>query len=102
LERPEPGELFPKVCPHSIQMQIMGTIIILKNPGDFLVEAGYDQKNPVPEISLVTTPEYVDLCKFVQSQLKDVGFNIAIEVSPTATVREQKANGKFENHSSSL
>lgn len=60
-----------------------------------LVEAGYDQKNPVPEISLVTTPEYVDLCKFVQSQLKDVGFNIAIEVSPTATVREQKANGKL-------
>lgn len=60
-----------------------------------LREAGYDDENPVPEISLITTPEYVDLCKFVQSQLKNVGLTLAIEVSPAATVRELKAHGKI-------
>ncbi len=59
-------------------------------------EAGYNDLNPVPEISLTTTPDYLDLCKFVQSQLKDVGIRININVSPTATVREMKANGKLD------
>jgi len=60
-----------------------------------LIEAGFGSNNPVPDIALVTTPEYLDLCKFVQSQLKDVGLNIVIEVSPAATVRELKAHGKL-------
>ena len=61
-----------------------------------LQEVGFGPSNPVPEMSLVTTPEYLDLCKFVQSQLKDVGLTIAIEVSPAATVREMKAHGKLK------
>jgi peptide/nickel transport system substrate-binding protein len=60
-----------------------------------LNKAGFNSNNPVPEITLITTPEYLDLCKFVQSQLKDVGLNIVIEVSPAATVRELKAHGKL-------
>ncbi|MFK5856013.1 MAG: ABC transporter substrate-binding protein [Bacteroidota bacterium] len=60
-----------------------------------LKEAGFGSHNPVPEITLVTTPDYLDLCKFVQSQLKDVGLSIIIEVSPAATVRELKAHGKL-------
>ena len=61
-----------------------------------ITEAGYDNNNPVPEIILTTTPDYLDLCKFVQSQLKEVGLSININVSPTATVREHKANGKLD------
>ena len=67
----------------------------LEKAKKLLTEAGFGANNPVPEIALVTTPEYLDLCKFVQSQLKDVGLNIAIEVSPAATVRELKAHGKL-------
>ena len=69
------------------------------NPGKakkLIKEAGFSSQNPVPEITLVTTPDYLDLCKFVQSQLKDVGLNIIIEVSPSATVRELKAHGKLK------
>lgn len=62
---------------------------------ELLKDAGYGADNPVPEITLVTTPDYLDLCKFVQSQLKDVGLDINIEVSPAATVREMKAHGKL-------
>ena len=60
-----------------------------------LLDAGYGPSNPVPEITLVTTPDYLDLCKYVQSQLKDIGLVIVIEVSPAATVRELKAHGKL-------
>lgn len=61
-----------------------------------LAELGYDSENTLPEITLTTTPEYLDLCKFVQSQLKDVNISIKISVSPSATVRELKAHGKLE------
>jgi peptide/nickel transport system substrate-binding protein len=60
-----------------------------------LEETGYGNDNPVPEIVLTTTPDYLDLCKFVQSQLKDIGIKIKIDVSPSATVRELKAHGKL-------
>jgi peptide/nickel transport system substrate-binding protein len=63
---------------------------------ELLKEEGYNENNPIPDITLTTTPDYLDLSKFVQSQLKDIGMNIKIDVSPTATVRELKANGKLE------
>ncbi len=62
---------------------------------ELLKDAGYGIDNPVPEITLVTTPDYLDICKYVQSQLKNIGLKIAIEVSPAATVRELKAHGKL-------
>jgi len=60
-----------------------------------LLESGYNSQNPVPEITLTTTPDYLDLCKFVQSQLKEIGISLTISVSPSATVRELKAHGKL-------
>ncbi len=60
-----------------------------------LKEAGYNDNNPVPSIMLVTTPDYLDLCKFVQSQVKEIGITLEIQVSPSATVRELKAHGKL-------
>lgn len=61
-----------------------------------LESSGYNESNPLPEITLTTTPDYLDLCKFVQSQLKDIGIRINISVSPSATVRELKAHGKLD------
>ena len=52
-----------------------------------LTEAGFSAQYPVPPITLVTTPDYLDLCKFVQSQLQEVGFSIELEVSPPAGSR---------------
>ncbi len=60
-----------------------------------LASAGYNAENQIPSITLVTTSDYLDLCKFVQSQLQDVGFVIEIQVSPPAAVREMKALSKL-------
>jgi peptide/nickel transport system substrate-binding protein len=45
-------------------------------------------------ITLVTTSDYIDLCKFVQSQLKEVGLLIEIEVVPPAVAIELRAQSR--------
>lgn len=53
------------------------------------------EKKALPKLSLVTTQEYVDMCEFVQSELAKVGLAIEINNVDPATLREGKANGKF-------
>lgn len=48
------------------------------------------------KLTISTTAEYVDLMKFIQSQLQDVGIEVVIEVMPAATMRELRANGQLE------
>lgn len=60
-----------------------------------LNDIGYHSANPVPPITLVTTSDYLDLCKFVQSQLHDIGFTIQIEVAPPAAVIERRAQSRI-------
>ena len=45
----------------------------------------------MPEITLSTNPSYLDLCKYIQQQLNEVGFKIKLDVSPSATLREMMA-----------
>ncbi|MBU1010931.1 MAG: ABC transporter substrate-binding protein [Bacteroidetes bacterium] len=59
---------------------------------ELLTESG---KRNVP-ITLTTTADYVDICKFVQSQLGELGMQVNIEVSPAAMMREMRAKGKLE------
>lgn len=61
-----------------------------------LQESGYFELLEKPEIKLVTTADYLDLCKYVQSQLGEFGLMIEVEVSPAAAMREMKANSKIQ------
>lgn len=61
-----------------------------------LKESGYFDFVEKPEIKLVTTSDYLDLCKFVQSQLGELGLEINVEVSPAAAMREMKAHSKLD------
>lgn len=47
------------------------------------------------ELVISTTAEYVDLMKFIQSQLQDIGIKVLIEVLPAATLREMRAKGQL-------
>lgn len=60
-----------------------------------LIESvGYNSQNPA-QITLVTNSEYLDLCKYIQHQLIEIGFDISIEVNPPAALRELKAQAKL-------
>jgi len=60
-----------------------------------LHDAGFNSQNPVPPVTLITTAEYVDLCKYVQSQLQNVGMDVHINVLPAGSMREMKAHQKL-------
>jgi peptide/nickel transport system substrate-binding protein len=60
-----------------------------------LEEAGFPGGEGIPDITLSTTADYVDICKFIQSQLSDIGITIRIDVTPAATMREFKAQAKL-------
>jgi peptide/nickel transport system substrate-binding protein len=48
----------------------------------------------INQLKLITTSDYIDLCKFVQSQLKEVGLQIDIEVVPPAVAIELRAQSR--------
>ena len=58
-------------------------------------EAGYSETNKIPAITLHTTAEYVDLFKYLQSQLEEIGITVKIEVNPAATLMQMKAYSRI-------
>jgi len=59
-----------------------------------LREAGLEGKNP--EITLSTTSDYLDLCRFIQHQLGEFGIKTEISVNPPATNAQLVANSKVQ------
>jgi oligopeptide transport system substrate-binding protein len=59
-------------------------------------KAGYIKPEDIPVIILHTTPEYVDLFKYMQQQLEEIGLKIRIEVNPAATLMQMKAFSKID------
>lgn len=59
-----------------------------------LDEAGFPGGKGLPPITLTTNASYLDLCKYMQSQLNEIGFDIRIDVTPPATLREMIAQAK--------
>lgn len=59
-----------------------------------LGKAGYPGGKGLPPITLTTNASYLDLCKFIQSQLGEIGINLKIDVTPPATLREMIAQSK--------
>jgi peptide/nickel transport system substrate-binding protein len=57
--------------------------------------AGFRNPGEIPEMTLHTTPEYVDLFKYLQHQFQEIGIRLNIEVNPAATLMELKSRGKL-------
>lgn len=60
-----------------------------------LQEAGFPYGKGLPEISLSTTGQYVDLCEFIQHQLGELGIKIKLSVNPPATHNELVAKSEL-------
>lgn len=48
-----------------------------------------------PVITLSTTADYLDLCKYIQHQTGEAGITLKIEISPPAALKEMKAQAKL-------
>ncbi|MFC2101379.1 ABC transporter substrate-binding protein [Bacteroidota bacterium] len=62
---------------------------------ELIREAGYSSSAEMPSITLVSTPDYLDICKYIQHQVSEIGIELEIEVSPPAAMREMKAMAKL-------
>jgi len=60
-----------------------------------LAVAGYPDGHGLPAITLTSTADYLDICKYIQHQVSQLGINLIIEVSPPAAVKEMKAQAKL-------
>ncbi|MAO70955.1 MAG: ABC transporter substrate-binding protein [Flavobacteriales bacterium] len=61
----------------------------------YLELAGFPNGRGLSPIVLNTTSSYLDLCEFVQSELKKIGIDLKIEVNPPSTHRQKMATSKL-------
>lgn len=54
-----------------------------------------------PEITLVTTSNYLSFCEFIQRELEKAGLTINVDVMPEASLRSARSNGKVDMFRSS-
>lgn len=60
---------------------------------ELLFLAGYPDGKGLPEITLYTTEQYLDLCEFMQSQLSELNIKVKISVEKAAILSEAVASG---------
>lgn len=60
-----------------------------------LERAGYPNGRGMPEFTLSTTSNYLDICEYLQSSWNSLGIPVAVEVLPAPTIREGKAQASL-------
>ena len=50
----------------------------------------------LPELTLTTVANYRDICEFVQGSLNQLGWSIAVDIVPSATLRSEKSSGTLD------
>ncbi|MCX6244119.1 MAG: ABC transporter substrate-binding protein [Bacteroidetes bacterium] len=60
-----------------------------------LAEAGYPEGRGMPPVTLSTTSDYLDICKYLQYKAGEIGIEIRIDISPPAALKEMKAQAKL-------
>lgn len=62
----------------------------------YLKQAGYTDKDPVPEIRLNTVSAYADLASYISGELKKAGITLKVDVVPKSLLLTQMANNRIE------
>lgn len=60
-----------------------------------LAASGFPGGKGLPAITLYSTPDYLDICKYIQFQSAALGIDLRIEVTPPAAMKEMKAQAKL-------
>lgn len=84
----------PAGMPWFDQHQVVGYNYNPVKAMQLLGKAGFPGGKGLAPITLTTNASYLDLCKFIQSQLGEIGINVLIDVTPPGTLREMIAQSK--------
>lgn len=66
----------------------------LDSAENLLAAAGFPQGEGLPELTISTTSDYVDLCAALQHQWKALGIDVAVDVLSAGAQRERVAKGE--------
>lgn len=91
---PATAGFIPKGLPSFNETIVKGYSYDPEKAKELLFSAGFPNGKGLPEITLYTTKDYVDLCEFIQHQLNEIGFNIKIDLNPGITHNELVARSK--------
>jgi len=81
----------PKGMPNFEQYTIEGFSYDLDKANALIKEAGYNDANKIPAITLSATPEYRTLCEYLQQKLERVGFTIVVDVNSVSSMNQRIA-----------
>ena len=95
IGRPGNGGIIPAGLPAFDTTDSYGYSYDPVKTKELLAEAGYPAGKGLPQITLTTSSEYLDLCKYIQHELMQHGIEINISVSPPAAIKEMKAQAKI-------
>ena len=86
--------MIPKGLPGFDTTMVKGFYYNPDKSRKLMAEAGFPNGKGLGEITLSTTASYLDLCKYIQNQLGEIGIKLKIDVNPPATLREMIAKSK--------
>jgi len=92
---PGTGGIIPRGLPGADTLGRIGYGYDPKQARRLLEEAGYPEGQGLPEITLSTTAEYLDVNKFIQHELSRIGIKLKMDVNPPAALKELKARAKL-------
>lgn len=92
---PATAGFVPKGLPSYNEDIVKGYVYDPEKAKELLYAAGFPNGDGLPEITLYTTKDYVDLCEYIQHQLNEIGFKIKIDLNPGITHSELVARSKL-------
>ena len=87
--------MIPMGLPGFDSTKMKGYFYDIQKAQKLLAEAGFPNGKGLPEITLSTTSSYLDLCKYIQQQLIEIGIPIKVDVAPPGSLREMMAQCKI-------
>ncbi|MDB4533256.1 ABC transporter substrate-binding protein [Vicingaceae bacterium] len=92
---PANSGFIPKGLPSFNDSIVKGYTYNPEKAKELLFAAGFPNGEGLPEITLYTSKNYVDLCEFIQHQLNEIGFKVKIDLNPGITLNELIARSKI-------
>lgn len=81
----------PQGMPNFKEFQIKGYEYNVEKSMQLIKDAGFENIDDLPEITLSATPEYKTLCEYLQRELGEVGFKIKVDMNSVSSMNQRIA-----------
>ena len=96
IGRPADAGFIPRGLPAYVPEKVKGYYYSPSKARTLLSEAGFPNGKGLPEITLTTNKDYLDLCTYITRQWQDLGINVNIELEETAILRQKMRRGQVD------